>query len=84
MRMKEHLINKRSDNRFSVITHRIILIVLLIILVYQFTFESIDKMNPINLNQINLYLNIIYYLLCFILDLYKKDTKKSYQIFNFN
>ena len=81
MRMKEYLINKRSENRFSIITHRIILVVLLIILVYQFTFENIDKMNFINLNQINLYLNIIYYLLCFILDLNKKDTKKSYHIF---
>ena len=81
MRMKEHLINKRSENRFSIIAHRIILIVLLIILVYQFTFENTDKMIYINLNQINLYLNIIYYLLCFILDLYKRDTKKSYQIF---
>ena len=81
MRMKDHLINKRSENKFSILAHRIILAVLLIILIYQFTFRNFDIMICINLNQINLYLNIIYYLLCFILDLYRKDTKKSYQFF---
>ena len=81
MRMKDHLINKKSDNRFSIIAHRIILLVLLIILIYQFTFEKSGKYNFLYLNNINLYINLAYYLLCFFLDLYKKDTKKSYQIY---
>ena len=74
MRMKDHLINKKSDNKFSIIAHRIILLVLLIILIYQFTFEKSDKYNFLYLNNINLYINLAYYLLCFFLDLYKKDT----------
>ena len=82
MRIKEHLINKPQDNKYSIITHRIIFLVLLILLIYEFTFDNIlEKMNYINLNQINLYLNIFYYFLCCIGDLCKKDTKKSYQIF---
>ena len=81
MRMKDHLINKKTDNRFSIFAHRIILLVLLIIIIYQFTFEKMSKFSFLHLNHINLYINLIYYLLCFFLDLYKKDTKKSYQIY---
>ena len=81
MRMKDHLINKKTDNRFSIFAHRIILLVLLIIIIYQFTFEKMSKFSFLYLNPINLYINLIYYLLCFFLDLYKKDTKKSYQIY---
>ena len=81
MRMKDHLINKKTDNRFSIFAHRIILLVLLIIIIYQFTFEKMSKFSFLYLNHINLYINLIYYLLCFFLDLYKKDTKKSYQIY---
>ena len=79
--MKDHLINKKTDNRFSIFAHRIILLVLLIIIIYQFTFEKMSKFSFLHLNHINLYINLIYYLLCFFLDLYKKDTKKSYQIY---
>ena len=83
MEMKDHLIYKKQENKFSVIAHRIILIVLIMILIYQFTidYDNIDKTYFLNLHQINLYLNILYYLLCFISDINKKDTKKSYQIF---
>jgi len=79
--MKDHLINKKTDKRFSIFAHRIILLVLLIIIIYQFTFEKMSKFSFLYLNHINLYINLIYYLLCFFLDLYKKDTKKSYQIY---
>ena len=81
--MKDHLIYKKQENKFSIISHRIILIVLIMILIYQFTidYNNIDKIYFLYLHQINLYLNILYFLLCFISDIYKKDTKKSYQIF---
>ena len=95
MKIKEHLINKRSDNRIPKITHQIILLVLLIILIYEFTFVSNNpenntnninnnnkiKYNFITIEKINLYINIIYYMLCFIRDINNKDTKKSYQIY---
>ena len=82
MKMKDHLINKHPVNKYSIITHRIILIVLLIILIYEFTFDNyLNIMHVVNLKQINLYLNIFYYLLCFISDCNKSDTKKSYQIY---
>ena len=82
MQMKEHLINKRPDNKYSIITHRIILIVLIIIILYEYTIDSnLEKMHFIYLDKINLYLNILYYLLCVIYDINKKDTKKSFQIF---
>ena len=45
MRIKEHLLNKKSDNIFSIIAHRRILAAALIILIYQFTFEKSDKYN---------------------------------------
>jgi len=83
MEMKDHLINKKQENKFSVIAHRIILVVLIMILIYQFIidYDNIDKIYFLNLHQINLYLNILYYLFCFISDIKQKDTKKSYQIF---
>ena len=82
MKMKEHLINKRTDNKYSIIAHRIILIVFIIIILYEYTIDSnLEKMHFIYLDKINLYLNILYYLLCVIYDINKKDTKKSFQIF---
>ena len=82
MQMKEHLINKRPDNKYSIITHRIILIVLIIIILYEYTIDTqMEKMNFIYLDKINLYFNILYYFLCVIYDINKKDTKKSFQIF---
>lgn len=80
--MKEHLIKKKSENRLSIISHRIILVVLFSILVYEIIFHyNKEKFNFISFNQINLYLNILYYLLCFIRELNKKDCKNSYQLF---
>ena len=80
--MKEHLIKKKSENRISIIAHRIILGVLLLILIYEIILlYSKDKFNFFSFNQLNLYLNIVYYLLCFIRDFNKKDTKKSFHLF---
>ena len=80
--MKEHLIKKKSENRISIISHRIILGVLFLILIYEIILQySKDKFNFFSFNQINLYLNILYYLLCFIKDLNKEDTKKAFHLF---
>ena len=80
--MKEHLIKKKSENRISVISHRIILGVLILILIYEIILlYNKEKFNFLSFNQINLYLNILYYLLCFIRELNQKDSKNSYQIF---
>ena len=80
--MKEHLIKKKSENRISIITHRIILGVLFAILIYVVILQyNKDKFNFFSFNQINLYLNMLYYLLCFIKDLNKQDTKKVYHLF---
>ena len=82
MRMKEHLINKNPENNFSIITHRIILIVLIIILLYEYTIDfQKEKICFLYLDKINLYFNLLYYLLCVINDIRKKDTKKAFQIF---
>lgn len=79
--MKDHLIKKQSENRISVISHRIILGVLFLILIYEIILQyNKDKFNFFSFNQINLYLNILYYFLCFLRELNKKDTKKSFHL----
>ena len=80
--MKQHLIKKKSENRISIIAHRIILGVLIAILIYEIILKyNKDKFNFFSFIQINLYLNILYYFLCFLKDLNKKDTKKSFHLF---
>lgn len=80
--MKEHLIKKKSENTLSIISHRIILGVLILILIYEITFfYDKNKYNFFSFNQISLYLNILYYFLCFIREINKKDSKKAYHLF---
>ena len=80
--MKEHLIKKNSKNKFLIISHRIILGVLFVILIYEVIFHyDKNKYNFLSFNQINLYLNILYYFLCFLREFNNKDTKKAYQLF---
>jgi hypothetical protein len=80
--MKEHLIKKNSKNKLLIISHRIILGVLFVILIYEVIFHyDKNKYNFLSFNQINLYLNILYYFLCFLREFNNKDTKKAYQLF---
>ncbi len=80
--MKEHLIKKKAENRISIISHRIILGVLFLILIFEIVLHyKKDKFYFFSFNQINLYLNIVYYLLCFIKELNKKETKNCFQVF---
>ena len=80
--MKEHLIKKNSKNKILIVSHRIILGVLFVILIYEVIFNyDKNKYNFLSFNQINLYLNIFYYFLCFLREFNNKDTKKSYQLF---
>ena len=92
MKIKEHLINKKTDTRISKLTHVIILVVLFLIIIYELIFpqnsskennnnRNNNNYNFISIEKINLYINIIYYFLCFIRDLNQKDTKKSFQIY---
>ena len=78
--MKEHLIKQKNENKILSYTHRIILGVLIAIFIYEFAFiYSKEKYNFLTFEQVNLFINIFYYLLCVIKELNKKDTKKFYQ-----
>jgi hypothetical protein len=80
--MKEHLIKKKKDNKFLTYTHRIILGALITILIYEFIFKyKKEKYFFLSFEQINLYINIIYYLLCVVYELNKKETKKLFHRF---
>ena len=77
--MKEHLIKQKNENKILSYTHRIILGVLIAIFIYEFAFiYSKEKYNFLTFEQVNLFINILYYLLCVIKELNKKDTKKLY------
>ena len=77
--MKEHLINKKEENKILSYTHRIILGILLLIFVSDVVFKyNKDKFNFLDYGQINLFFNIFYYLLCVMKELNKMETKKLY------
>ena len=77
--MKEHLIKKKEENKILSYTHRIILGVLISIFIYEFVFKyNKEKFNFLSYEQINLFLNIFYYLICVLKELNKKETKKLY------
>ena len=77
--MKEHLIKKKPENKILSYTHRIILGVLITIFIYEFVFiYNKEQFNFLTFEQINLFFNILYYLLCVIKELNQKETKKSY------
>ena len=78
--MKQHLINKKRENKILSYTHRIILGVLLSIFIYELVFRYKKyKFNFFSYEQINLFLNIFYYFLCVIKEYNQKETKKLYQ-----
>ena len=77
--MKEHLIKKKKDNKILSYTHRIILGALITIFIYELIIiYKKERYNFLSFDQINLFLNIIYYLLCVINELNKQETKKLF------
>ena len=78
--MKEHLINKKKESKILSYIHKIILAALISILLYNFAFKyKKDNYNFLNLEEINIYINFVYYILCIIKETNKKDIKKLYQ-----
>jgi len=78
--MKEHLINKKKDNKLLSYIHKIIFGALISIIIYNFVFKyKKEKYNFLNLEEINIYVNSVYYILCIIKEANKKDIKKLYQ-----
>ena len=78
--MKEHLINKKKESKLLSYIHKIILGALISIILYNFAFKyKKDNYNFLNLEEINIYINLVYYILCIIKETNKKDIKKSYQ-----
>ena len=78
--MKEHLINKKKDNNLLSYIHKIIFVALLSIIIYNFVFKyKKENYNFLNLEEINIYINFAYYILCIIAEANKKDIKKLYQ-----
>ena len=77
--MKENLIKKKPEKKILYYTHRIILGVLISIFIYELAFiYSKEKFNFLTFEQVSLFMNILYYLLCVIKELNNNDTKKSY------
>ena len=80
--MKEHLINVKKENKLLSNIHKIILVALISIMLYNFVFKyKRDNYNFANLEEINIYLNLVYYILCIVNEINKKDIKKLYQKF---
>ena len=78
--MKEHLINKKKDNNLLSYIHKIIFVALISIIIYNFVFKyKKENYNFLNLEEINIYINFCYYILCIIAETNKKDIKKLYQ-----
>ena len=77
--------NKKNSNKFSLISHFLILIFLISICIWD-RITNVPKFpyNFIYLTQIDLYINIIYYTLILIQDFKQKNTKKILnKFFNF-
>ena len=80
--MKEHLINIKKENKLLSYMHKIIFVALIAIILYDLIFKyKKDNYNFVNLEEINLYINLAYYILCIVNEVNKKDVKKSNQRF---
>ena len=80
--MKEHLINIKKENKLLSYMHKIIFVALIAIILYDLAFKyKKDNYNFVNLEEINLYINLAYYILCIVNEVNKKDVKKSNQRF---
>ena len=62
--MKEHLINIKKENKLLSYMHKIIFVALIAIILYDLAFKyKKDNYNFVNLEEINLYINLAYYIL---------------------
>ena len=78
--MKEHLINQKKENKLLAYIHKIILGALIAIILYNLAFKyRKGNYNFFSLEEINIFLNLAYYLLCTIKEINQKDIKKLYQ-----
>jgi hypothetical protein len=78
--MKEHLINQKKENKLLTYIHKIILGALIALILYNLAFKyRKGNYNFLNLEEINIFINLGYYLLCTISEAKQKDIKKLYQ-----
>ena len=78
--MKEHLINQKKENILLTYIHKIILGALIAIILYNLAFKyRKGNYNFLNLEEINVFISLGYYLLCTISEVKQKDIKKLYQ-----
>ena len=78
--MKDHLINTKKENKLLSHMHKIIFGSLIAILLYNLAFKyKKDNYSFFNLEEISIYINLVYYFLCILNEINKKDIKKSYQ-----
>ena len=78
--MKEHLINQKKENKLLTYIHKIILGALIAIILYNLAFKyRKGNYNFLNLEEINVFISLCYYLLCTISEVKQKDIKKLYQ-----
>ena len=78
--MKEHLINQKKENKLLTYIHKIILGALIAIILYNLAFKyRKGNYNFLNLEEINVFISLGYYLLCTISEVKQKDIKKLYQ-----
>ena len=78
--MKEHLINQKKENKLLAYIHKIILGALILIILYNLALKyRKGNYNFFSLEEINIFMNLAYYLLCTINEINQRDIKKLYQ-----
>ena len=78
--MKDHLIIDRKENKSIICIHRIIFASLISIILYDLIFKyKKDNYNFLNIEEINLFINVAYYVLCLMNEIHGKDIKRFYQ-----
>jgi len=80
--MKDHLIIDRKGSKSLSCIHKIIFASLISIILYDFIFKyKKDNYNFLNIEEINLFTNVGYYILCIMNEMNGKDMKRLYQRF---
>ena len=80
--MKDHLIIDRKGSKSLSCIHKIIFASLISIILYDFIFKyNKDNYNFLNIEEINLFINVGYYILCIMNEMNGKDMKRLYQRF---
>ena len=80
--MKDHLIIERKGSKSLSCIHKIIFASLISIILYDFIFKyKKDNYNFLNIEEINLFTNVGYYILCIMNEMNGKDMKRLYQRF---